>query len=343
MPRDPSSKNPFSAIDAERSYSSGWNVVTETQRELFYALVREGKIKFHICLAGDSGSGRTNTLRAVHEALSMGRWTDRQYVAIYTEESYLSLQSVFGRLYSASTADVLSELIRNDERSFVVFADYPFRYIGRDLEASVQFLLTAREYSNLSVIFSVSATQLAAIMDANRLLDGYRTIAIAPMRKEELNMMIAKRMNFASSAGRTTDSGNELEITRDALEYIYAVSGGNPRSALITASTLYDKGRENNCRMIDDALVALVSAQNGYVLEGNGCVLRTGLSKLMEIILDRFSLDGVLEHSILEYMHDNFGWDFNITRLRLRTLVKMKLIMEEFTPKKGWFRQYSVR
>jgi len=343
MQKDPSIINPFSVFDAEKSYNSGWNVITETQRELFYALARESHNRFHICLVGESGSGRTNTLRAVHEALMRGRWTEKQYVPIYTEESYLSLQSVLGRLYSASTMAVLSELVRNDERSFVVFVDYPFRYVKGDLEASVQFLLAARRYSNISVIFSMSASQMAALRDMDRLLDDYRTIVITPMRKEELFMMLAKRMNFTTPGGNTMGSGNDLDITRDALEYIYAVSGGNPRSALITASTLYDKARENNCRMIDDALVELVSAQNGYVLDGNGCVLRTGLSKLMEIILSRFSPNGVLEHSLLAYMHDNFGWDFNITRLRLRTLVRMKLIMEELSPRKGWFRQYSVR
>ncbi len=343
MQEDPPIINPFSAFDAGKSYGSNWNVVTETQRELFYALMRGNEKGFQICLVGESGSGRTNTLRAVHEAISGGRCTDGRYVPVYTEESLLSLQSVFGRFYSASTMDILSKLLEKDERSFVVFADYPFRYVKGDLEASVQILHAVRSYPNLSVIFSLSTSQLAALRDIDRLLDNCRTIAVAPMRKEELNMMLAKRLNLTNRAGNTALSEYDLDITRGALEYIYAVSGGNPRSALITASTLYDKARENSCRMIDETLVELVSAQNGYILEGNGCVLRTGLSKLMEIILSRYSSNGVLEHSLLAYMRDNFGWDFNITRLRLRTLVKMKLIIEELTPKKGWFKQYSVR
>ena len=434
--------NPFSDVDAEKSFNPEVNVVTTTQKEILDIYLGHNDKNRFVCVLGESGMGRTNTLRAVFDILSKKRETSGSIVPIYTNDSYLAIDSLFHRYYPDITRRELGKWIENDVRRFHVLVDYPFRYVKKDLIYSILFLLGLRTYPNVSVIISLTPGHLASMEGINLFFEVDNLLYLNLLRKEEISAMIYKRLTLFKSKRRGVERGSsysnrigyspsnrsvpfnpadesptdesvgiirrelapedagqssidrnrvgilgnagscfpshpqgacsrgcsrakrvcgakrasatkrrrspkgipaDVEMTREAMEYIYAVSGGKPRLAIITASTLFSKARENNCKVMDNALVELVSAQNGYYLEGNGCVLRTGLSKLMEVILEKFSGNTILEHNLLTYMAEKFGWDFNITLLRLHTLVRMRLIMDDLCPSEGWFRQYYLR
>ncbi len=351
--------NPFSCIDAGKKFIPEMNVITDVQRELLDGLLHHRDRYDLLCLIGESGMGRTHTQKVIMDVISKRGFNSDSTVMLYTNESYLTLRSFLDRLYPGISENVSGKMLENDDRSYLIFADYPLRTVNQDLEVTAKILAKLSGYENISVVFSLTDSQMVSLEENSIPPERYQSFGLMPLRKEEVSMIIRKRMipgseiinksAFGSSVGNRIGSfpsirvARNIEITRESLEYIHGISGGNPRLALITAQTLYDKARENNCIVIDDALIRLVSAQNGYSLEGNGCVLRSGLSKLMEVILDKFTNKGVLEHNILSYMAEKFDWDFNITRLRLRTLVKMKLLFDELCPREGWFRQYSVR
>ncbi len=355
--------NPFEGIDAEKEFTPETNVITNVQREMLDLLLHHKDRHDLLFLIGDSGMGRTQTLRVIMDVISKRGFELKSTLMLYMNESYLTLSSFLDRLYPGISEIVSEKMLESGERSYLIFADYPLRTVKQDLEATARVLKKLSGYSNISVIFSPTTSQAASLEAADISLNKYKNFDLIPLRKEEIAMIIRKRMlsvskdeskpTFMSYArdrggsferrGPAFGATRGIEITRESMEYIHRISGGNPRLALITAQTLYDKARDNNCVVVDDSLVRLVSAQNGYSLEGNGCVLRSGLSKLMEVILDKFTNRGVLEHNILSYMSEKFDWDFNITRLRLRTLVRMKLLIDELCPREGWFRQYSVR
>jgi len=355
--------NPFAGIDAEIEFAPEMNVITNVQREILDLLFHHRDRYDLLCLIGASGMGRTQTLKIIMNLISKRGYDANSTVILNSNESYLTMGTFLDKIYPGISDNVSGKMLEDDEKSYLIFVDYPLRAVKQDLEVSVKVLKKLSRFPNISVALSLSSSQAASLETSDISLDQCKSFDLIPLRKEEIYLIIRKRMMpdssiksksafmpydrdragpFEPSKG-TFRAIRDIEITHESLEYIYGISGGNPRLALITAQTLYDKARDNNCVVIDDALIRLVSAQNGYSMEGYGCVLRAGLSKLMEVILDKFTKRGVLEHNILSYMSEKFDWDFNITRLRLRTLVKMKLLFDELCPEEGWFRQYAVR
>ena len=228
--------------------------------------------------------GRTQTLKVIMEVVSRHGFNTDSTVMLFTNESYLTHRSFFDRLFPGISRSVSEKMLENDERSYLVFADYPLRAVKQDLEVTTRVLMKLSGYANISVVFSMTTSQFASLEAGNIFLDQYKRFDLIPLRKEEISMVIHKRMipaskitgekAFVPNARKSYQQfghngvdfrvSRDIEITRETLEYIHGISGGNPRLALITAQTLYDKARDNNCIIIDDALIRLVSAQNGY-------------------------------------------------------------------------------
>ncbi len=368
--------NPFLESESGGKWFGKLNVRTECQRALREMFLGNGQSGIWVILLGESGLGRSHTLLWAENMLKSSPRGGVELVILRPGDSYVKLEDLFEREYPDLSREQIYRFLRNDDRKYFIICDYPYRYVTGDLDATLRTLLSVRDYPNISVMLSLTPSQLASIRAHDELLGHTAFVHLDPLRKEETAQLLRKRGHTAYGSCRATEqscfpSFDALTedrtpiLSREAIEYIHAVSGGSPRLVLIAASTLYDKARENGCSIIDGDLIQLVSAQTGYLIEERGCVLRSGLSLLLRTMLERFGLlhDGriasdpgtvaqigredsetsVLEHSILNHMYERFGWDFNVTRLRLRTLVRMKLLIEELSPTRGWFKQYTVR
>ena len=371
--------NPFRNIDGDGPFEPALNISTQCQRELGERILGTGRLYPSVCMVAESGLGRSHTLGWAEHVIRNSRHVDGERRVIRHTESYATMQSIFGEGFpDMDRASIEGALMKDGLRVFVL-VDYPYRYVKGDLDASVRAILELTDMQRVSIIMTLTPSQLASVDGKETLMDRFDVIRVPSMRKEEVSMLIRKRLDNANDdvpRGRVERESDYLHsfhfppiiFPGEAIEFIHAISGGSPRLALIAASTLFDKARQNGCVAIDGELIELVSSQAGYLVDGRGCVLRSGLSTLLRTILERFSISpgadeseeanvrasesesldtrngaGVLEHRILTYMYDRFGWDFNVTRLRLRTLVRMKLLMEELVPTNGWFKHYTVR
>jgi len=349
--------SPFFHIDAGEYFRMKLNVMTSVQRNIIARSPLYLGKPFFFSLMGESGAGKTHTLKACKTYMQKRLQAGKHAHLVYVDEGYLSYENLFQRLHPHLSLKAIESMVPASKEKYVFFIDLPNLCAEKDMIHSLEFLDRLRHPGNVSFIVSLPPSHLSGSKISDLVRKLCTPFMIPPLAGEEEELLFVKRLNGSrfshqfvsvdveSDKGRLAQqiSINSPRFTAGTFEEIHRISRGNPRLALITASTLYEKGLAENCRMIDGSLIRSLETQNGYDLARGGCLLRTGLRTLLEVFVNEFLSVPVPEHLLLSYMGGRFGWNVHLTEMRLKKLVNMKFLDTYLKPSRGWFREYRLR
>jgi type II secretory pathway predicted ATPase ExeA len=214
-------------------------------------------------LTGDSGTGKTTTLRRFHDELA-----GSEYKVLYISDSKLTpigfYRSLLGQLgfessHMRSTAKQRLhkeiEIMKGVQGSIPVAIVDESHLLNREMLEEVRFLLNYRMDSQ-SPMALIMAGQ-SELWDKLK-LQSYAAIrqrvdvfcAVAHMDRIQTNEYIKAHLDFA---------GCEKEIfTESAIDDIFKFSGGIPRLVNKTCTSSLIYGSQNRKSIIDDRMVKLV-------------------------------------------------------------------------------------